>query len=44
MITNERQIGGGSMARKLLRVNMEKEKLEFEELPEAYRSLGGRGL
>ncbi|MFW6006264.1 MAG: aldehyde ferredoxin oxidoreductase C-terminal domain-containing protein [Candidatus Bipolaricaulota bacterium] len=32
------------MARKLLRVNMDEEELEFEELPEDYRALGGRGL
>ncbi|MFW6071516.1 MAG: aldehyde ferredoxin oxidoreductase family protein [Candidatus Bipolaricaulota bacterium] len=32
------------MARQLLRVNMAKEELSFEDLPEDYRALGGRGL
>ncbi len=32
------------MSRKILRVDVGEESLEFEELPEDYRSLGGRGL
>ncbi len=32
------------MARKILRVNMEDETLSYEEVPEDYRYLGGRGL
>lgn len=32
------------MNTKILRVNMERLTAEFEELPDAYRSLGGRGL
>lgn len=36
--------GGENMDRKILRVNMEKKTINYEEVPEEYKTLGGRGL